>query len=134
VSNQSGIGRGLLSSGAVHEVNRRVDEAIGPFDCWQVCPHAPDLGCRCRKPEPGMILDAARELGLAAYECAVVGDIGADVESAIAAGAHPVLVPTPVTRPAEIEAAPVVAGSLTAAADLILAVPAPAAAAAGSPP
>lgn len=120
VSNQSGIGRGLLSWSAMREVNLRVEDAIGRFDSWQVCPHAPGLGCRCRKPEPGMILDAARELDVAGYECAVVGDIGADVESAIAAGAHPILVPTMVTRPAEIDSAPVVARTLTAAADLIL--------------
>lgn len=120
VSNQSGIGRGLLSWAEVSEVNRRVEHAVGPFDCWQVCPHAPDLGCGCRKPEPGMILDAARELGVAGYECVVVGDIGADVEAAIAAGAHPVLVPTTVTRSGEIDSAPVVARSLAAAADLIL--------------
>lgn len=120
VSNQSGVGRGLLSWSAMREVNRRVEDAIGPFDSWQICPHAPELGCRCRKPEPGMILDAARELGVASYECGVVGDIGADVESAIAAGAHPILVPTAVTRSAEIDSAPVVAASLTAAADLML--------------
>jgi len=71
-----------------------------------------------------MILDAARELGVAGYECAVVGDIGADVDAAIAAGARPILVPNAATLRAEILRAPVVVGSLTAAADVILGTPA----------
>lgn len=121
VTNQSGIGRGMLTADEVSAVNRRIEQSIGPFDGWRVCPHAPETGCRCRKPEPGLILDAAEELGVAGYECAVVGDIGADVDAAIAAGAHPILVPTPVTRPAEVDRAPTVAPDLATAADLILA-------------
>lgn len=120
VSNQSGIGRGLLTTPQVDAVNRRIDDAIGPFDLWRVCPHAPEDGCACRKPEPGLILDAARRLGLSGFQCAVVGDIGADVGAAIAAGARPVLVPTPATRPGEIADAPATAGSLAAATELIL--------------
>lgn len=120
VSNQSGIGRGLLTATQVNAVNRRIDDLLGPFDVWLVCPHAAEAGCGCRKPEPGLILDAARQLRLSGFQCAVVGDIGADVGAAIAAGARPVLVPTPVTRPGEIAAAPVTAGSLTAATELIL--------------
>jgi HAD superfamily hydrolase (TIGR01662 family) len=120
VSNQSGIGRGVLTRTQVDAVNRRIDDVLGPFDAWRVCPHAPEAGCGCRKPEPGLILDAARQLGLSAFQCAVVGDIGADVGAAIAAGARPVLVPTPVTRAGEIADAPVTAESLAAAAGLIL--------------
>lgn len=120
VSNQSGIARGLLTEHQVTAVNRRVDDVLGPFDTWQVCPHAPEDGCRCRKPEPGLVLDAARRLGVPPYQCAVVGDIGADVGAAIAAGARAVLVPTPVTRAAEIAAAPVTAGTLPEATELIL--------------
>jgi histidinol-phosphate phosphatase family protein len=120
VSNQSGIGRGLVTGIQVDAVNRRIDEVLGPFDTWQVCPHAPEDGCGCRKPEPGLILTASRRLRLAGFECAVVGDIGADVHAAIAAGARPVLVPTPVTRQAEIDDAPATVDSLTAAVELIL--------------
>ena len=53
VSNQSGIARGLLDREQVDAVNRRVDDLLGPFDVWQVCPHGPDDGCACRKPQPG---------------------------------------------------------------------------------
>lgn len=120
VTNQSGVARGLLTLDAVAAVNRRIDQILGPFDAWQVCPHGPDAGCLCRKPAPGLVLAAARELGVAGYECAVIGDIGADVQAAVAAGARPVLVPTPVTLPAEIDRAPVAVGSLSAAVDVIL--------------
>jgi D-glycero-D-manno-heptose 1,7-bisphosphate phosphatase len=115
VSNQSGIARGLLDREQVGAVNRRVDALLGPFDVWQVCPHGPDDGCGCRKPEPGMVLAAAGELGVAPGDVAVVGDIGADVGAARAAGARSVLVPTSVTRPEEVEAAPVVRPDLLAA-------------------
>ncbi|MBO3087262.1 HAD-IIIA family hydrolase [Cellulomonas dongxiuzhuiae] len=115
VSNQSGIGRGLLTDAQVTAVNARVTELLGPFGTVQVCPHTDDDGCTCRKPAPGMVLAAARELGVAPWECAVVGDIGADVEAALAAGARPVLVRTPATLPEEVDAAPEVAPDLRAA-------------------
>ncbi|HSU08290.1 MAG TPA: HAD-IIIA family hydrolase, partial [Pseudonocardia sp.] len=115
VSNQSGIARGLLRREQVDAVNRRVDELLGPFDVWQVCPHGPDDGCACRKPAPGMELAAAERLGVAPAEVAVIGDIGADVGAARAAGARSVLVPTPVTLPEEVDAAPVVRSDLLSA-------------------
>jgi len=120
VSNQSGVGRGLVTMDEVEAVNRRVDELLGPLEPWAVCPHAPDDGCACRKPEPGLIRGAADALGLAPERCAVVGDIGSDVEAAQAAGARAVLVPTPRTRPEEVDAAPEVAGDLGEAVELLL--------------
>ncbi|KGM09090.1 HAD family hydrolase [Cellulomonas carbonis T26] len=115
VSNQSGVARGLLTSAQVDAVNRRVEDLLGPFDVWQVCPHGPDDACVCRKPAPGMVVRAAAALGIAPAECAVVGDIGADVGAAVAAGARAVLVPTAVTRTEEVDAAPLVAPDLRAA-------------------
>nr|WP_255434925.1 HAD family hydrolase [Cellulosimicrobium sp. TH-20] len=115
VSNQSGVGRGLLTRAQVDAVNARVEELLGPFDTWQVCPHAPDDACACRKPGPGLVLAAAADLGVEPWRCAVVGDIGADVGAALAAGATPVLVPTPVTRAEEVAAAPRVVPDLAAA-------------------
>jgi HAD superfamily hydrolase (TIGR01662 family) len=115
VSNQSGVGRGLLTSRQVDAVNARVEEILGPFDTWQVCPHPPDAACACRKPGPGLVLAAADALGVEPWRCAVVGDIGADVGAALAAGATPVLVPTSVTRAEEVAAAPCVANDLAAA-------------------
>ena len=115
ISNQSGIARGHLTPGQVQRVNDRVDELFGGFDFWAVCPHAPEDGCRCRKPAPGMVLQAAAELGVAPQEIVLVGDIGADVEAAAAAGARGVLVPTPQTRPEEVIAAQHVAADLAEA-------------------
>jgi histidinol-phosphate phosphatase family protein len=120
VSNQSGVARGLISEDQVLAVNRRVDELLGPFAGWAYCPHGPDEDCDCRKPQPGLILRAAELLGVDPEECAVVGDIAADVRAARAAGARAVLVPTEVTRREEIEAAPEVAVDLERAVDLLL--------------
>jgi D-glycero-D-manno-heptose 1,7-bisphosphate phosphatase len=119
VSNQSGVGRGLLTSAQVRAVNRRVDQLVGPFDVWEVCPHAPEDGCDCRKPAPGLVLRAAGRLGVDPTDCVVIGDIGADAQAAHAAGAGAVLVPTPVTRPEELPGR-LVAVDLTAALCLVL--------------
>jgi HAD superfamily hydrolase (TIGR01662 family) len=102
VTNQSGIARGLVSHDDVAKVNARVDELLGPFDTWQMCPHGEDDGCGCRKPAPGMMLRAAAELCVAPHECLVVGDIGGDVAAARAAGIRAVLVPTPQTHCEEL--------------------------------
>jgi histidinol-phosphate phosphatase family protein len=120
VSNQSGIARGILSADEVAAVNRRVEELLGPLGPWCVCPHGPDDGCDCRKPAPGLVLEAAARLGVAPERCAVVGDIGADVEAARAAGARGVLVPTARTRREEVAAAPERARDLEEAVDLLL--------------
>jgi HAD superfamily hydrolase (TIGR01662 family) len=96
VTNQSGVARGLLSEDQVDQVNRRVEQLLGPFDTWQVCPH--EGGCGCRKPAPGLVTGAADALGVRPQDCVVIGDIGSDVAAARAAGARSVLVPTPRTR------------------------------------
>jgi histidinol-phosphate phosphatase family protein len=120
VSNQSGGARGLLTAVLVEAVNRRVVDLLGPFDAVLWCPHGPDDGCACRKPAPGLVLAAADACGVPVERCAVVGDIGADVAAAAAAGAASILVPTPVTRDREIAGAPRVAADFGAAVDLIL--------------
>lgn len=116
VSNQSGIGRGLLTAAQVRAVNDRVDAVFGPFDVWALCPHRPDARCQCRKPRPGLVLTAARRLGVPPRACAVIGDIGADLRAARAAGARAAIVPTPATRIEEY------AGDPAAAPDLLTAV------------
>jgi len=121
VTNQSGIGRGTLSRDQVDRVNDRVEELLGPFDTWQLCPHAPADGCGCRKPAPGLVLAAAAALGVPTTRCVLIGDIGTDLAAARAAGARAVLVPTPVTRPEEVRSAPAVAADLPSAVELALA-------------
>ena len=120
VSNQSGVARGLMTLEQVEAVNRRLEELVGPLGPWLVCPHGADDGCECRKPAPGLIVAAAAALGVDPAECVVIGDIGSDVQAATAAGARAILVPTAVTRPEEVAAAPEVAESLVAAIDLLV--------------
>ncbi|MEV7993618.1 HAD-IIIA family hydrolase [Streptomyces sp. NPDC086077] len=115
VSNQSGVARGLLTYRQVAAVRRRVDDLLGPFALWAVCPHGPDDGCGCRKPAPGLVLAACARLGAPVDRTVVIGDIGADVTAARAAGARGVLVPTPVTRPEETAQAETTAADLRAA-------------------
>ena len=120
VSNQSGIARGLLCREEVDAVNARVDALLGPLDTWAVCPHAPGDGCGCRKPQPGLVRRAAARLGVPPSRCAVIGDVGADVGAARAAGARAILVPTPATLRHEIAAAPELAPDLPGAVDVLL--------------
>ncbi|KUJ68320.1 hypothetical protein ACZ90_20360 [Streptomyces albus subsp. albus] len=120
VSNQSGVARGLLTRRQVEAVQRRVDTLLGRFDVWAVCPHGPADGCRCRKPAPGLVLAACRRLAVSPARTAVIGDIGADLAAARAAGARGVLVPTSVTRPAETAAAEERAPDLLSAVRLVL--------------
>jgi len=120
VSNQSGVARGRLRHADVVAVNGRVEELLGPLGPVEWCPHGPADGCTCRKPAAGLILRAAARLGVDPRACAVIGDIGADVEAARAAGARGVLVPTARTRPEEIAAAAEVAPDLVAAVALLV--------------
>ncbi|MGA5311218.1 HAD-IIIA family hydrolase [Micromonospora taraxaci] len=120
VTNQSGLARGYFTGEQMRAVHARVEELLGRFDAWLVCPHDDEDRCDCRKPAPGLVHAAARELGTTASRCVMVGDIGRDVAAALAAGATGVLVPTPVTRPEEIAAAGWTATDLPAAVDEIL--------------
>jgi HAD superfamily hydrolase (TIGR01662 family) len=120
VSNQSGIGRGILTHCDVAAVNRRLEQHVGAFDVCVYCPHAPEDECDCRKPAPGLVLIACDILGLEPADVVVVGDIGSDMAAAAAAGARGVLVPTAVTRQGEIDRASVVADDLLHAVTAIL--------------
>lgn len=123
VSNQSGIGRGLLTVESTFAVAERVEGLLGRFDVWVVCPHAPADGCRCRKPAPGGLLMACALLGLDPSTVGYVGDIGADVAAAEAGGLRPILVPAPATREEEIAAAPRTAPGLLTAVRALLGAP-----------
>ena len=90
ISNQSGIARGKITPAEAAAVHARVVElftAAGvTFAGSYYCPHGPDDGCRCRKPAPGMLLDAARELDLDLAASVMIGDKPSDVEAGQAAG------------------------------------------------
>ncbi|MFN8021299.1 MAG: HAD-IIIA family hydrolase [Acidimicrobiales bacterium] len=121
VSNQRGVALGLLTVAQVEAVNARVQRLLGRFDAVLWCPHDDVDDCDCRKPRPGLVLAAAERLGLRPDECVVFGDTGADVGAALAAGAAAVLVPNDATEPDEVDAAPCVAPTLSAAVRLALA-------------
>ncbi len=97
-TNQSAIGRGLLARETADAINAYVRERIaaagGRVDAVYMCPHQPEDNCACRKPAPGMLLDAARDLGINLGASAMIGDALTDVLAAQAAGVRPVLVLT----------------------------------------
>ena len=120
VTNQSGVATGRLTLEEMHAVNARIEELLGPFDVWQYCPHAPEDGCGCRKPAPGLVKQACAALDVDPSRCVVVGDIATDVAAARAAGSAAVLVPNAATEPAEVADAGHVCPDLTAAVSDIL--------------
>ncbi len=97
-TNQSGIGRGILTLADLAAVNRSVVAALGGgddyFDGIFYCPHVDADNCRCRKPLPGLVEIAAATLGFSPADCYVAGDSGRDVEMGQAVGATTILVRT----------------------------------------
>ncbi len=95
-TNQSGIGRGWNTVEQFDAVQARFFELLGAnlIDAVYMCPDAPGAPSRHRKPEPGMLFDAARELGLDLHRSWMIGDKPADVECGMNAGARPIQVLT----------------------------------------
>jgi histidinol-phosphate phosphatase family protein len=121
VTNQSVIGRGGATAAQVEATNRRVEELLGPLGPFFVCPHAPWEDCTCRKPAPGLVLDAAAAFDVSPTRLALIGDKGSDLGAAAAAGATGILVPSHDTPAADIDAATYVVGTLLEAAQLVIA-------------
>lgn len=98
LSNQSAINRGLVSRSEVDAINKRMVRQVkangGRIDRVYVCPHRPDEGCSCRKPEPGLLHQAAAELGIDLNSSYVVGDALCDMQAALTARCVPLLVLT----------------------------------------
>jgi D-glycero-D-manno-heptose 1,7-bisphosphate phosphatase len=90
VTNQAGVSRGLISLEIAEEINRRLREVIesagGRIDGIYMCPHKPEDGCNCRKPRPGLIEQAARELSLDLADSLMIGDMYSDLLAGQAAG------------------------------------------------
>jgi len=90
VTNQSMIGRGRTSASALEDIHQRMLDQIlergGRVDAILCCPHAPDLGCECRKPRPGMIFQVAQEKGISLPRSVLIGDAVTDFQLATAAG------------------------------------------------
>ncbi len=97
-TNQSGVARGLYDLATldrIHEKMRSHLKAAGAeLGALYYCPHGPGDGCQCRKPAPGMLLNAMSEFATAPHKTCFVGDSLRDLEAAEAAGCQPVLVRT----------------------------------------
>jgi D-glycero-D-manno-heptose 1,7-bisphosphate phosphatase len=87
LTNQSGVGRGMITSEQVRAVNARIETLLGPFDGWYVCEHGPDDDCDCRKPKTKLVLDAARDWNVDPSRLAIIGDKADDMLTAENAGA-----------------------------------------------
>lgn len=103
VSNQAGIAQGLFSETALADVWHRLTELLSPFgaepDAFYYCPHHPNGSvkgytrlCSCRKPEPGLLIQATREHQIDLKASWMVGDILNDVEAGNRAGCHTLLI------------------------------------------
>ncbi len=98
ITNQSAVGRGIITSNFVEELHNRMIAVIeangGRIDAVYYCPHHPTAGCTCRKPLPGMLHQAAQDLNLDLSASFFVGDALTDLEAARAAEATGILVLT----------------------------------------
>ena len=97
-TNQSGLGRGLFDMAALNAVHTHMVKTLavagGRIDAIFYCPHAPDEGCSCRKPLPGLLEQVAERYGIALAGVPYVGDSLRDMQAADAAGCAPHLVLT----------------------------------------
>ncbi|HEX3877282.1 MAG TPA: HAD family hydrolase [Bryobacteraceae bacterium] len=96
ISNQSGIGRGYFDEAQYRAVQDEMLRQIGDnlIDASYFCADAPDATSSCRKPEPGMLLEAARDFEIGLDRSVMIGDKSSDIECARRVGAHSVLVAT----------------------------------------
>lgn len=105
ITNQSGVARGLVSEEQLVKLHEIIGEAFrreqAPLHAFYYCPHHPEAGdgpytrvCDCRKPQPGLLLQATRDLGLDVASSYMVGDSLRDVEAGHRAGCRSVLVRT----------------------------------------
>jgi D-glycero-D-manno-heptose 1,7-bisphosphate phosphatase len=98
VTNQSGVARGYFDLARVEEVHQRLRSLLAAeqvaLDGIYVCPHGPDADCACRKPRPGLLLEAAAEFNFDPRACFVIGDKPCDIELGQAVGATTILVRT----------------------------------------
>ncbi len=97
-SNQSGLGRGLFDVSTLNAMHAKMHALLatvgGRVDAVFYCPHAPDEGCHCRKPEPGLFEQIGERYGIDLHGVPMVGDSARDAVAAMAAGCEPHLVLT----------------------------------------
>ena len=98
ITNQSGLARGLFDEAMLEKIHAKmrqmVEEEGGKIDAIYFCPHAPDDGCNCRKPKPGLLESFASDKNVILSGMIFIGDSLRDIQSAQAVGASPILVKT----------------------------------------
>ena len=98
ITNQAAINRGIVAAELVVDINARMVQAIetagGRVDRVVYCPHRPNEGCACRKPQPGMLLRAAQDMGIDLSQSYMVGDAETDVQAGRTVGCRCYLVLT----------------------------------------
>lgn len=97
-TNQSGVARGLYDMYTLNAIHQKFHRALGQLgghvDAIFICPHGPDDGCHCRKPKPGLFLDAFKRFNLQGTTVHAVGDSLRDLQAAVQANCQPWLVRT----------------------------------------
>ncbi len=97
-TNQSGVARGLFDLQTLNAMHHKLEKQLatvgGHLDGIFYCPHAPDAGCDCRKPKPGLLRQIGRKFSTELSRVPVIGDSLRDLQSAQAVGAMPILVRT----------------------------------------
>ena len=97
-TNQSGVARGLFDIETLNAIHQKMLQEIqhlgGTVDAILFCPHGPDDGCDCRKPEPGLYLEIAHRTSISLKNVPVIGDSLRDLLAAESVGARPILVKT----------------------------------------
>ncbi|HZS75743.1 MAG TPA: D-glycero-beta-D-manno-heptose 1,7-bisphosphate 7-phosphatase [Ktedonobacteraceae bacterium] len=97
-TNQAGVAKGSISKEALEEMHARMVAEIrqggGEIEKVYYCPHGKEENCRCRKPQPGMLLQATQELGLDLNDAVFIGDSISDIRAGMAIGIHTILVLT----------------------------------------
>lgn len=101
VTNQPDVSRGLLASETLSGMHKVLTREIDPLDIF-VCPHDQHEGCKCRKPRPGMILEAALKHQLDLSSSILVGDRLSDIQAASSAKVQPFLLVSPQTESAPV--------------------------------
>ena len=95
ISNQSGVGRGLIQAEAIPKIHERLDELLAPWsvklDGFGLCFHVPSENCDCRKPKPKLLLEAASTQNIDVSESYFVGDRASDLAAGVAAGCKAVV-------------------------------------------
>ncbi len=95
VTNQSGVGRGIYTESAMHEIHGKIQtDLTEKIDAFYFCPHLPTDGCVCRKPNLGMIEAAQRDFTIDLENSWMIGDKAIDVETGFNAGIKTAMVLT----------------------------------------